>query len=141
MGGEAIHAARALYEAVAGGSDEALWERLDRHVTWRGTGSWRRLGRRQLVARDRAEAIEAFAELRRSAVRIVALQFLEMGDRVVVELEASAVGAERSWYTVITVDAGRVVLIPDHSDRDAALHDVGLRPSQVPPPRRPTGVP
>jgi ketosteroid isomerase-like protein len=142
MGGEATHAARALYEAVARGSDDALWERLDRDVTWHGVGSWRRLGRRELVARGRAEALEAFAELRRSAARIVLGESVERGDRVVVEVEASRPrGAERAWYAVITVDAGRVVRIRDHVDRDAALHDVGLRRSQVPPRRRPAGVP
>jgi hypothetical protein len=139
---EATHAARALYEAAARGSDDALWERLDRDVTWHGVGSWRRLGRRERVARDRAEAFDAFAELRRSAVHIALGESIEMGDRVVVEVQASHPrGAERGGYAVITVDAGRVVRIRDHVDREAALHDVGLRPSQVPPPRRPTRVP
>jgi ketosteroid isomerase-like protein len=138
--GEATHAPRALYDAVARGSDEALRERLDLHVTWDASGSWRRLGRRQIVARDRARAIAAFADLRRAAVRTVAGEFIEMDDRVVVEREALSAAGESRWYPVITVDSGRVVRIRDHPDRDRALHELGLRRAQVPP-RRPTGVP
>jgi hypothetical protein len=71
----------------------------------------------------------------------VAGEFIEMDDRAVVELEALSAAGERRWYSVITVDAGRVVRIRDHPDRDRALHELGLRRAQVPPPRRPTGVP
>jgi ketosteroid isomerase-like protein len=141
MSGEATHAARALYDAAARGSEDALGERLDRHVIWDVPGNWRRLGRRQVVARDRTRAIAAFAELRDPAARVVAGESIEIGERVVVELEAQSAAGERRWYAVVTVDAGRVVRIREFPDRDPALHEVGLRRRQVPPPRRPTDVP
>lgn len=116
-----IDVARELYAAVAVGDEAAITARLAPQVRWRGRERGPRWRRRRLSCSGTEDATASMLLIGRKLPTVQPRAFQAAGDRVMVGLWADTMeGRPARWWTVLTLDEGRVTAIEDHSRlRDA----------------------
>jgi limonene-1,2-epoxide hydrolase len=104
---------------------QALTERLDPRITWRGI-------RPDLVCHGREEVIETFVAQRDQHYEVDALELIGAADHAILHArlaepqQIAGIAVQGGMYNVFRIEGSTIASIEDYLDRDDALRAAGL---------------